>query len=170
MVIFSQAALQEIESLEDEFARAAFNLFWNGQMPASKKVRDRRMIGWVGATQGMLARAWYLLEEQFDGVMPHGATQERFLWGLLLLKNYDTVENNASRCGGVDEKTFRKWAWWFLSELSYLETVVVWSFCHCCLCSDEYLFWCSVYLPLLLSFCFRLIGKIGRTMTFGMTA
>lgn len=123
---FRVEALQEIKELESDFRRAAFDLFWNGRQLPSRNVCNRRMISWVGASAEMLARAWYLIQETFEnGVMPRGASLERLLWGLLLLKNYDTDENNASRCGGVDEKTYRKWAWWFLRELSYLEANVV---------------------------------------------
>lgn len=126
MVHFNKRALKCIESLEDDFATLAFHLFRNGRsVPESKNVRDRRMIGWIGATSETLARAWYLLEKDGEYIMPRGATKERFLYGLLLLKNYDTDENNAARCGSIDEKTFRKWAWWFLEELTNIEDVVV---------------------------------------------
>lgn len=57
--------------------------------------------------------------------MPEGATKERHLWALILLKSYDTDEVNAARVGGVDEGTFRKWAFWFVNEISHLEPEVV---------------------------------------------
>jgi hypothetical protein len=81
------------------------------------------MIEMFGATPEVIARAWYLIEEGFD-IMPRGATKERFLWGLLLLKSYGTTKNMASRCG-CNKDTFRKWAWFFLEELSFLEDMVV---------------------------------------------
>lgn len=125
MVKFSRAALRAISSLEDEFANITFKLFRQGKMPKAVGLRNRRMVGWIGATPSMLARAWYLLEDRFDNDMPRGATKERFLWGLYRLKAYDNDHNNAARCGAVDEKTFAKWSWWFLEELSFLEDEVV---------------------------------------------
>ena len=69
----------------------------------------------------MLARLWYLLEQEHDGVMPRGATKERMIWGLYLAKNYPRSDSiAASAVGGPDEKTYRKWAWYFIEELSYL--------------------------------------------------
>jgi hypothetical protein len=56
--------------------------------------------------------------------MPRGATKERFLWGLLLLKTYGTTKAMASRCG-CDKDTIRKWAWFFLEEHSFLEDLMV---------------------------------------------
>lgn len=77
----------------------------------------------------MLARLWFLLEDSFvssGDVLPRGATKERMLWGLYLVKSYPpNDETGASMCGGIDEKTYRKWAWWFIEELSYLETQLV---------------------------------------------
>lgn len=125
MVHFSQEALEAIRELEDDFESIAFGLFRQGIISGSTKVRNRRMIAWIGSTPEMLARVWYLLEEGFGGMLPRGATKERLLWALLLLKNYNSTEMNAAQCGGVDEKTFRKWAWWFLEELSFLESHVV---------------------------------------------
>jgi len=50
---------------------------------------------------------------------------DRFFWGLVLLKSYDNEQNTTSRVGALDEGTFRHWAWWFIEELSYLESEVV---------------------------------------------
>jgi len=57
--------------------------------------------------------------------MPSGATKKRLLWVLLLNKSHDAEKNNASRVGGIDEGTFSTWSWWFLTELSHLEHIVI---------------------------------------------
>ena len=43
----------------------------------------------------------------------------------MLLKRYETENVLCSSSGGEDEKTFRKWAWLFVEELSLLEPDVV---------------------------------------------
>jgi hypothetical protein len=59
-----------------------------------------------------------------EATMPIGASKLKMLWGLRLMKTYGTEENLAATAG-VDEKTFRKWAWMFVFELSALEGDVV---------------------------------------------
>lgn len=121
MIQFDNAT---IEVLATDFENIAFRLFRDGKgLGGSAGVKDRRMRAWVGCSATVVAKAWHLLCE--GEPLPRGATKERFLWALMLLKSYDTEENNASRVGGVDEGTFRSWSWWFIDELSYLEDEVV---------------------------------------------
>jgi hypothetical protein len=49
------------------------------------------------------------------------------LWALMLLKMYSTEAVLSGPCG-VDEDTFRKWAWYVIEKVSYLEHEVVSSF------------------------------------------
>eukprot|EP00559_Dactyliosolen_fragilissimus_P004548 CAMPEP_0184857772 /NCGR_PEP_ID=MMETSP0580-20130426/2924_1 /TAXON_ID=1118495 /ORGANISM="Dactyliosolen fragilissimus" /LENGTH=188 /DNA_ID=CAMNT_0027353561 /DNA_START=237 /DNA_END=803 /DNA_ORIENTATION=+ len=52
---------------------------------------------------------------------------EHLLWGLLFLKHY-SVETLHATVPGVSVDTFRKWAWIFVYQISYLEEeVIVWS-------------------------------------------
>ena len=57
---------------------------------------------------------WYrLVEAHYTNStysLPSSASPNHLLWGLLFLKAYNTEHVNAS-VTGVDEKTFRKWAW-----------------------------------------------------------
>jgi hypothetical protein len=46
------------------------------------------------------------------------------LWALMLLKIYSTEAVLSGLCG-VDEDTFRKWAWYMIEKVSYLEHEVV---------------------------------------------
>ena len=47
------------------------------------------------------------------------------LWALLFLKTYSTEPTLASRVGGVDEQTFRKWAWFYLEGITRLKPKLV---------------------------------------------
>ena len=47
------------------------------------------------------------------------------LWGLYFLSVYDTDHVSAINVGGVDEKTYRKWAHPFVEAISFLKYPVV---------------------------------------------
>ena len=129
---------RKIKRLSKKFEKIAFRVYRNGQEPCdSKLVRDRRMRAWFGASSKTIAKAWTILARSFDNELIEGATKERFLWAFILLKSYATEENNASRVGGVDEGTFRKWSWYFIEEFSYCEDDVV---SLCCVCWINYVF------------------------------
>ena len=70
-----------------------------------------------GCSSRECSLAWLLVADGWTN-RPKQATKIRFLWALSLLKTYDTETNMANSCG-VDEKTFRKWAWFFIQELSF---------------------------------------------------
>ena len=76
----------------------------------------------------MIAKTWYMLDNS-SNALPERATQEPLLWGLLLMKSYDSEVNNAACVGGVDEGTFREWSWFFIYKILYLESFVVSTFC-----------------------------------------
>ena len=57
--------------------------------------------------------------------MPEGAHPAHLLLCLMFLKIYATETVLCTMAGGVEEKTFRKWSWMFVDELSYLEDSVV---------------------------------------------
>lgn len=97
----------------------AFKIFRGGHPPSpSLFVRDKRFRGWCGCSSETAAKCWMLLTR---GGLKKGATMERFLWGLMMLTSYDTEIVGAGRVGGVDEKTFVKWAWYFVDAISFLE-------------------------------------------------
>ena len=54
-----------------------------------------------------------------------GVKPVHLLWALLFMKVYAEESIHAGLVGGVDEKTFRKWVWIFVQEISYLEDEVV---------------------------------------------
>ena len=120
MLQFDQATL---DTLEEEFIRIAFDLFRRGRQSTSFTVCDRRIRAWCGCSPRVIAKLWNLLDR--TNALQELATKERLLWGLHLLKGYGNERTCAAFCGGVDEGTFRRWAWFFITELSYLEGVVV---------------------------------------------
>ena len=60
-----------------------------------------------------------------------GATAVHMMWALMFLK-VSGNETTMSTMAGVDEKTFRKWAWVLIEAISDLESSVV-----CCLAMHE---------------------------------
>lgn len=90
----------------------------------SDLVFERRFRSHFGASPKVVAYTWDLLRQK-DVDLDAGATIDRFMWSLFLLKCYSTEEINCSHLFGVDEKTFRKWAWFFIDQISFLEADVV---------------------------------------------
>ena len=112
-----------IRTLRREFEVIAFRML-RGSLPnVSLAVRDRRFRAWCGVSSSVIAMAWDLLSWGTD--LPEAATEERFLWAIIVLKSYDTEEINAGHVGGVDEGTFRIWSWWFVEALFDCESDVV---------------------------------------------
>ena len=64
----------------------------------------------------------YLLS---NDLLPEGGHPCKFLWALMFMKIYGKERNLYSLAGGVDKKTFRKWAWLFVVAIAYLEAEVV---------------------------------------------
>jgi hypothetical protein len=69
------------------------------------------------------ASAWRKMEAHSCLVIGGGI--HHMLWGLLLMKQYATEQVLCKIAGDVDAKTFRKWAWLFISALAHLEAEVV---------------------------------------------
>ena len=55
-------------------------------------------------------------------VMRSLALPKHMIWGLLFLKQYNPEAISAG-IAGVNEKTFRKWSWFFIEELPELKMV-----------------------------------------------
>jgi hypothetical protein len=122
MVDFDAAA---IALLQPEFYRLGSSLVRGrpGDFHATATA-DRRFRGWFGVSTTVAAKAWTLIAEANNFNSPADAKQ-KLLWGLKLMKSYETEENFAASVGGVDEKTARKHAWNFINLISYCESDVV---------------------------------------------
>ena len=122
MTRFSIAEQHKIAELEEDFVRDAYDMYGGGKIPGAESTIKADFIDWFGATPTVVAQVWFLIEDGYD--LPRGAKQERLLWGLYLNKNYGTSRGMA-RMVGVDKDTFRRWSWWMLNEVSFLEAHIV---------------------------------------------
>ena len=57
--------------------------------------------------------------------MPNGVKGFHLLWGLMFLKLYASEAVRCAISGGVNEKTFRKCSWMFISRIADLAPQVV---------------------------------------------
>jgi hypothetical protein len=60
-------------------------------------------------------------------VLENGAKPVHMLWAFMFMKLYCTESVLASLAGGVHEQTLRKWAWYFIEQISNLQYgVIMW--------------------------------------------
>lgn len=73
------------------------------------------------------AYVWAHLDIEDDLGAPDDkiAKPSHLLWCLLLLMTYEMEAVLSGNCKGIDEDTFRKWAWHFIEKVSFLEHEVV---------------------------------------------
>lgn len=118
--------MRRLAATEQELEKATFKMFRpKFAVSQSELVRDRRIRAWIGCSATVASKAWMLLEDAgAQESLGRGASMNRFLMALMMLKSYPTEIVGASR-GGCHEETFTEWAWAFIDELSYLETTVV---------------------------------------------
>ena len=118
MLVFDNNVIQQ---LQEEFTQIAFNVFRKGRRSDSVVVCETRIRAWCGVPTSVIAKTWKLLEDS-RAVSDEMASKERFLWALHLLKAHNNESTMAAFCNGVDESTFRRWAWHFVEEMSCLES------------------------------------------------
>ena len=53
------------------------------------------------------------------------ANPSHLLWALYFMKNYETKSEDVTNFDGVDEKTLRKWVWFYVKGISKLASNVV---------------------------------------------
>ena len=85
---------------------------------ASEKTQERRFKKVFGVSAATCARLWNLCLPS----LPSCALPIHLLWALYWLKQYSLEEVNAAFVS-CDEKTFRKWCWIVVEELSNLDLV-----------------------------------------------
>ena len=116
-------------SLVYEFGRHANNIIGKLQ---SANTQKREIVGFFGAPIIVIAKIWELIEanniEEDD--VPQRNKKEYLLWALHYLKEYP---NQTVMCKTmqrqffqkITEKTLRKWVWYYIKEVRYLEPVVI---------------------------------------------
>jgi hypothetical protein len=85
---------------------------------------DRRFKTTFGTKPEVVADVWNRLDA-YNTINEKGVSSHHLLWGLMLLKVYAKEAILCTLAGGVDEKTFRKWAFLFVHHISFLEPEVV---------------------------------------------
>ena len=86
------------------------------------QTQDRKFRALFGCGPLDVATIWRKMLDHKCLVVGGGIVH--MLWGLMLLKTYAT-ESVLCSTANADEKTFRKWAWPFISAIADLEPVVV---------------------------------------------
>ena len=84
----------------------------------SQRTEHGKFKSFFGASAEVCFDVWYKLDPQIN--ISRSAQPKHLLWALMLVKVYATEEVLA-KLACCDEKTYRKWAWLFLEEIS--ETV-----------------------------------------------
>ena len=75
-----------------------------------------------GTSPNICSLLWDMLDP--TNTMPNKVNGIHLLWGLMFLKLYSSEAVHCGISGGVDEKTFHKWSWLFVSWLADLATQV----------------------------------------------
>ena len=100
----------------------ATTFLYHGQNIMQKKggsSEKRRFGAFFGVTPDICALVWNMVQPQKEGVMPF-----HLLWCVMFLR-VAGVESFLSSVAGCDEKTWRKWIWYFVGRISKLRRKVV---------------------------------------------
>jgi hypothetical protein len=83
----------------------------------STSIGHRRFRSLFGTSPNVCSIVWGKIQE----VCTEG-TPQHLLWALMFLKSYNTEHGNKS-ITGVDEKTYRLWAWKLVERIADLSVV-----------------------------------------------
>lgn len=103
------------------FDDIAADIMGRNNTHGSDAIWSRRFSSWFGVGSCVCTVIWNALVvsgcTQFEGCSAHS---KHLLWALYFLNQYDTEAVNASVMG-VDEKTFRRWAWFYLEGIAKMD-------------------------------------------------
>jgi hypothetical protein len=111
-----------------DFERLGFTLMPGGirHLRRNAMTRNRRFKAWFGTDALHCLLLWNLLiKTKWTATLKSKPQPKHLLWALLFLRNYSIEEVHASQVGGVDEKTFRKWAWFYIEGIASLVPLLV---------------------------------------------
>ena len=115
---------QRMGAPELEFILKTARVMMNrGPEKRATLTEDRRFRELFGCGPLVALKVWSMLLEESNEMT--GADVVHMLWAMMFLKVYAKETTLSTMAGGVDEKTFRKWSWQFVSAISSLETTVV---------------------------------------------
>lgn len=91
----------------------------------SVTIQLRRFVALFGVEPYVCALVWHELVASSWTAFTRCPKPEHLLWALLFLKCYPTEELLATQVGAVDEKTIRKWVWFYVEGIANLATKFV---------------------------------------------
>lgn len=92
---------------------------------STEKVNHRRFKAWYGIDWKVMSVVWYLLRSiRWMKKLKRKPNPIHLLWALSFLKGYQKEEEHAADVG-KQEKTFRKWAWFYAEGIAKLVSRVV---------------------------------------------
>jgi hypothetical protein len=91
----------------------------------SRETRLRRFVALFGIEPHLCAIVWRELIASGWTSFTRRPEPKHLLWTLLFLKCYPTEEFLATLVGAVDEKTTRKWVWFYVEGIASLATKFV---------------------------------------------
>lgn len=96
----------------------------------SSLTEDRRFREMFGCSANVVLQLWNMTISYVD--IKGSPEIAHLLWALMFLKIYSKETITSRLVGGVDEKTYRKWVWIFVTAIADLEADVVRTFCIAC--------------------------------------
>ena len=92
---------------------------------SSYATKRRRFVSFFGIEACLVAVVWSFLTGIIQAVKELKSPNPiHLLWALLFVQCYDTEARNAALCK-VDEKTYRKWCWFYLEATADLDVELV---------------------------------------------
>lgn len=107
------------------FLKLGLNLKGVRFRKSSQRRNKRRFISIFGTEPCICSIIWEMLTLTKWTAHTNKPKPVHLLWALRLLKSYSTEADLAAEVGGKDEKTFRKWAWFYIEGVANLAEKVV---------------------------------------------
>ena len=104
---------------------AAASILLQRKVVSWNMTAHRRWMSAFGAKPEVCCYLWIRIDPYKTMSQLGSPEYVHLLWALFFLRVYDTEHNSARAAGGVDEKTFRKWAHAFVEAILFLEYPVV---------------------------------------------
>ena len=113
------------KSTESDLLQIAREMWHRGKNSKVKaaSTEDRDFREFFGCSLSVASEVWDMLQSK--NLSPEDGTTSQYLWALMFMKIYGKEKNLCTLAGGVDKKTFRKWAWVFVNAIAKLEGDVV---------------------------------------------
>jgi hypothetical protein len=108
-----------MDALSSEFERLGTAMMKCRQC-RSETTRIRRFVGFFGIEPVHCAIVWRELDSFGWTRLTRNAELKHLLWALHFLRRYKTEEVLSALAGPVDEKTARKWVWFYVEGITRL--------------------------------------------------